>query len=228
MSNNTNTKQIQRKQSLPTENKISGNTNAEDLKPLVPIYFYTPTVLILAIAAVISAAHSLLAIGGLLVIGWFLWGLFEYSFHRFILHRSEKPNRLIPLPGNATHHAHHRDPKAHDRLYIPLHEGIPTVLAFWLITWSITGSWQTTAFLYAGFMIGYLVYEWIDYEAHHGKSRSRLMRYYKKYHLQHHHVDEAARYGVTTPIFDYLFGTYHVENRAKNGAAQKIRSEVKA
>lgn len=211
-------------QSLPTENKSSGKKNAEDLKPLVPIYFYTPTILISATAAVINETRSPLAIGGLLVAGWFLWGLWEYTFHRFVLHRAENPNRLIPLPGNSTHLAHHRDPKAHDRLYIPLHEGIPTVLCFWIITWFVTGSWQTTAILYAGFMIGYLVYEWIDYEAHHGKSRSRLMRYYKKYHLQHHHVDEAARYGVTTPIFDYLFGTYHL----KPGAARKNRSEVEA
>lgn len=214
--------------SIPAENNRSGKTNAEDLKPLVPIYFYTPTILILAIAAVISGAHSPLAIGGLLIIGWFLWGLFEYAFHRFVLHRAENPDRVIPLPGNATHHAHHRDPKAHDRLYIPLHEGVPVAVGFWFLTWFSTGSWQTTAFLYAGFMIGYLVYEWIDYEAHHGKSRSRLMRYYKKYHLQHHHVDEAARYGVTTPIFDYLFGTYHLENRAKNRAARKNRLEAKA
>lgn len=224
MSNNTNTRRIQRTQALPAENKSSGKTNAEDLKPLVPIYFYTPTVLILAAAAVINGALSPLAIGGLLIIGWFLWGLFEYTFHRFVLHRAEKSNRLIPLPGNATHLAHHRDPKAHDRLYIPLHEGIPTVLGFWLITWFATGSWQITAFLYAGFMLGYLVYEWIDYEAHHGKSRSRLMRYYKKYHLQHHHVDEAARYGVTTPIFDYLFGTYQLKRRP----ARKHHLEVKA
>ena len=228
MSNNTNTIRIDRTPSLPAGNKNAGKTNAEDLRPLVPIYFYAPTIFVLTAAAVLSGARSPLSIAGLLVAGWFLWGFYEYAFHRFVLHRAENPERVIPLPGNATHHAHHRNPKLHDRLYIPLHEGVPVALVFWFAAWFATGSWQTAAFLYAGFMTGYLVYEWIDYEAHHGKSRSRLMRYYKKYHLQHHHVDEAARYGVTTPIFDYLFGTYHLKNGAKNRSTRRNQTEVKA
>ena len=67
-------------------------------------------------------------------------------------------------------------------------------------------------------MAGYFFYEYLDFQAHHGTSRGRLTRYFRKYHLQHHNYDATVRYGVTSPLFDYLFGTFHIEKRG--GAAR--------
>ena len=65
----------------------------------------------------------------------------------------------------------------------------------------------------AGLIAGYFFYEYLDFQAHHGTSRGRLTRYFRKYHLQHHHYDATVRFGVTSPLFDYLFGTFHIEKR---------------
>ena len=62
-------------------------------------------------------------------------------------------------------------------------------------------------------MLGYFFYEYLDYQAHHGAARNALVRYYRRYHLLHHHCDAEARFGVTSPLFDLLFGTYRVERK---------------
>lgn len=168
-----------------------------------PFCFYGPLTLCL-LAAALGTGSATLPAAGLLS-----WGLFEYAVHRFVLHRDLAAGPFA-LPGNATHLAHHADPEALERLYVPLREGVPIAAAYYALAWAAAGSWQAAAFPFAGLMAGYLFYEWLDYEAHHGASRTRLMRYYRNYHLQHHYLADDARYGVTSPLFDLLFGTYHV------------------
>ena len=174
-----------------------------------PYCFYGPVTLCLLAASLgtgtVRPAPALI----LFAAGLLSWGLFEYAVHRFVLHRDPAAGPF-PLPGNVTHLTHHADPDALERLYVPLREGAPIAAAYYALAWAAAGSWQAAAFPFAGLMAGYLFYEWLDYEAHHGASRTRLMRYYRKYHLQHHYLADDARYGVTSPLFDLLFGTYDV------------------
>lgn len=221
--NNKKLNRISDPQSLRTENNVSDKPHT--FKRLMPFYFYTPTIIIALAAAIKSGTFSPLAVFGMLIAGWLSWGFVEYAIHRFVLHRRNSSKNSFRLPGNRTHLAHHKNPSALERLYVPLHEGVPIALAFWFLAWLVTGSWQAAAFLYTGFILGYLFYELLDFEAHHGSSRNPLMRYYKNYHLQHHLVDAKARYGVTSPLFDYLFGTYQLRQkntrRANRLEAQK-------
>ena len=50
--------------------------------------------------------------------------------------------------------------------------------------------------MFTGLIAGYFFYEYLDFQAHHGTSRGRLTRYFRKYHLQHHHYDATVRFGV--------------------------------
>jgi sterol desaturase/sphingolipid hydroxylase (fatty acid hydroxylase superfamily) len=36
----------------------------------------------------------------------------------------------------------------------------------------------------------------------------RLLRYLRRYHLLHHYKTPDLRFGVTSPLFDLLFGTF--------------------
>jgi sterol desaturase/sphingolipid hydroxylase (fatty acid hydroxylase superfamily) len=124
------------------------------------------------------------------------------------------------LPGNVTHLRHHADPNALDRLNVQLSESVPVCVVYLLIAWAATGSWQSAVYLFTGLIAGYFFYEYLDYQAHHGSARGRVVRYFRRYHLMHHHYDATVRYGVTSPLFDYIFGTYHVEKkRARVGGA---------
>ena len=177
-----------------------------------PFVFYTVILAGLNIAAVKSGELSLPRTGAFFFLGLFIWGLYEYVVHRWVLHREPGANGL-DLPGNRTHLKHHADPLSLERLNVQLSESLPVSVVYCLIAWAATGSWQSMTYLYTGLMVGYFFYEYLDFQAHHGMSRSRFVRYFRKYHLLHHHYDAKVRYGVTSPLFDYLFGTYHVEKR---------------
>jgi sterol desaturase/sphingolipid hydroxylase (fatty acid hydroxylase superfamily) len=59
-------------------------------------------------------------------------------------------------------------------------------------------------------------------------SRNRIIRYYRKYHLMHHHYDAKVRYGVTSPLFDYIFGTYHTTKATKPRRAVRQLGDMKS
>src|SRR5215213_4090142 len=177
-----------------------------------PFIFYTAILSAMQYAVVRSGASSLPAAAGLFVGGLLTWGLYEYVTHRWVLHREPKAEGFN-LPGNLTHLRHHADPNSLQRLNVQLSESVPVCVVYFLLAWALAGSWQAATHLYTGLIAGYFFYEYLDYQAHHGTSRGRLTRYFRKYHLQHHHHDATVRFGVTSPLFDYLFGTFHIEQR---------------
>ena len=177
-----------------------------------PYIFYTVVLSVMQFAVVRSGASSIASAAGLFVVGLLTWGLYEYSIHRWVLHREPKEEGFN-LPGNLTHLRHHADPNSLQRLNVQLSESVPVCVSYVLLAWALTGSWQAATHLFTGLMAGYFFYEYLDFQAHHGTSRGRLTRYFRKYHLQHHHYDATVRFGVTSPLFDYIFGTFHIEKR---------------
>jgi sterol desaturase/sphingolipid hydroxylase (fatty acid hydroxylase superfamily) len=177
-----------------------------------PFAFYAVLLAALNAAALgdgeLAATSALAFLGG----GLLTWGLIEYAIHRWVLHR-ERRIADARLHGNRVHLAHHADPDALDRLNVQLSESLPICAAYCLIAWAATGDWHATVFLYDGLMLGYFFYEYLDYQAHHGAARGPFIRYFRRYHLLHHHCDAEARFGVTSPLFDLLFGTYRVEGK---------------
>ena len=190
------------------------------LSRFTPFIFYSAVMIALGISSVASGAPAASTVSALLFVGLLSWGLNEYVVHRFVLHRNAHKGSL---PGNQTHLRHHANPQDLERLHVTLLESVPVSTAYALLMWVLLGSWQAMAFAYIGFHIGYFFYEWLDYQAHHGNPRSRLIRYLKKYHLQHHHVDANRRYGVTSPLFDLLFGTFHLESEPASKPARRRR-----
>jgi len=58
-----------------------------------------------------------------------------------------------------------------------------------------------------GLLVGYIAYDMTHYYTHHGKPRSRWGRFLKRYHLAHHHQQWERMFGVSQPLWDYVFGT---------------------
>lgn len=194
------------------------NQEVDRVELYKPFIFYTAVLSFMQCAVVRSNESSLTAAAGLFVAGLLTWGLYEYVTHRWVLHREPKAEGFN-LPGNVTHLRHHADPNSLQRLNVQLSESIPVCVVYYLAAWALTGSWQAATHLYTGLIAGYFFYEYLDFQAHHGTSRGRLTRYFRKYHLQHHHFDATVRFGVTSPLFDYIFGTFHIEkSRGTNRA----------
>jgi len=179
-----------------------------------PFVFYVGVLLVLHAAVMRSEAPSLGVGGALFSAGLLSWGLVEYAVHRWVLHRIPRAQGFN-LPGNLTHLKHHDDPQSLQRLNVQLSESLPICLVYFLAAWAISGNWQAATYLFTGLMAGYFFYEYLDFQAHHGTSRNRLVRYLRKYHNQHHHFDATVRYGVTSPLFDYLFGTFDLPKKAR-------------
>jgi len=175
-------------------------------KQLSPVYFYSALVVcLLAITprANFSWPYILLLTG----FGIFSWTLIEYALHRFIFHYSACSafgRRFV----YAAHLSHHEHPRATNRLFSGLVISLPIAMAYLLLAWLATGSSRTAAYLFTGLVAGYSCYEWLHFQAHHLRPRLRLFRYLRRYHLLHHYQSPDHRFGVTSPLFDLLFGTF--------------------
>jgi sterol desaturase/sphingolipid hydroxylase (fatty acid hydroxylase superfamily) len=185
-----------------------------DWKQLTPFYFYTLLSLCLGAAALSSETRSPVSILILCLTGMLSWGLVEYCLHRLVFHfeaQSEKGRNRV----YAMHLSHHADPKNMDDLFASLRLSLPVALGYCLLAWAVVRSWQATVYLFIGLTAGYFCYEFLHYQAHHRSSRLGVLRYLKKYHLLHHHQSSALRFGVTSPLFDYLFGTFQPTHQSR-------------
>lgn len=143
----------------------------------------------------------------LLVLGFVSWGPLEYALHRFVFHyggRSEFARKFL----NAAHLSHHENPKATEHLFASLKMSVPIAAAYWLAAWIFLRNWSDASYLFVGLIGGYFAYEWLHFQAHHGRPAIPLLRYLQKYHLLHHYRTPDLRFGVTSPFFDFLFGTF--------------------
>ena len=205
--------------SRETQTRLERNRQVDRFQLYKPYVFYSAVLSLLHAAVYRSGASSWYGAAALICAGLLTWGLYEYAVHRWVLHREPKAEGFN-LPGNLTHLRHHADPNSLQRLNVQLGESVPVCVVYVLAAWALTGSWQAATHLFTGLIAGYFYYEYLDFQAHHGTSRGRLTRYFRKYHLQHHHYDATVRFGVTSPLFDYLFGTFHIEKRRGAGRAR--------
>lgn len=175
-------------------------------KQLAPVYFYT-TVVVCLIAVTRNHTFSTFQDLLLVLVGVLSWTLIEYGLHRFVFHysaRSEFGRKML----YAAHLSHHENPNETSRLFSSLLVSLPVATAYFLLGRIMTGSWHAATFLFAGLTAGYFCYEWLHFQAHHRRPRLRLFRYLRKYHLLHHHQTPELRFGVTSPLFDLLLGTF--------------------
>jgi sterol desaturase/sphingolipid hydroxylase (fatty acid hydroxylase superfamily) len=175
-------------------------------KRFIPLFFYTALAFCLGFLS-IRQGLSEWSIVPLLAGGFLSWGLIEYGLHRFIFHydaQSRMGRRLL----YQVHLSHHEDPLARDRIFASLYLSVPISGVYWLLAWVVSGSWAAASFLFIGMSAGYFCYEWLHFQCHHGRSRLWLLRYLRKYHLLHHYKTPEMRFGVTSPLFDLVFGTF--------------------
>jgi 4-hydroxysphinganine ceramide fatty acyl 2-hydroxylase len=61
--------------------------------------------------------------------------------------------------------------------------------------------------LFSGAFVGYVCYDLMHYHFHHGMPFSGYIRAMKTYHMDHHYVDENLGFGVSSKVWDQVFGT---------------------
>ena len=175
-----------------------------------PSQLLVPAGLFLPLAAGLSAwaAGSMPAARfcGLIAAGLLSWTLVEYLVHRLLFHletRSPVVQRMVYL----YHGRHHDYPSDTRRLIISPAFTLPVAALLYGLFWLLAG-FPAASPLFAGLVAGYLAYETLHFLVHSGQLKGWwLMRRWRRYHLGHHYRDDTVAYGVTTPLWDFVFGS---------------------
>ncbi len=182
------------------------------ISPAAIIALWLPIVVLLLIYAVLTVSGPAFPVYIPLgfIIGLFLWTFAEYTLHRFLFHHkptTARQERIFFL----FHGIHHAQPQVKTRLVMPFPVSIPMAAIicglFYFIMAVLLKSPQWVAPLIAGFLVGYLVYDLTHYATHHFPMRAGYAKYIKRYHMQHHYKDPDTRFGVSSPVWDWVFHT---------------------
>jgi len=166
--------------------------------------FYLPVIIIALIYSLIFVKYAYGFIFLIFLSGIFTWTLVEYFLHRFVLHFVSETS-IIKKVHNFIHGAHHVVPKDLQFFTASPFVTFPIALIFWFLFYQIFGNQLVWSF-YAGFGLGYLLYEYVHYAIH--KYPQPPYPFLKKLwinHLKHHYKCPDKRFGVTNTFWDYVF-----------------------
>lgn len=173
--------------------------------PIVPLVLWVPIISFLLYRGHSIYNLSLTEFISLFFGGMILWTFMEYILHRYVFHWDAK-SRAGKYFVFLFHGLHHDDPQDPTRLVMP---PVPALLIssviFALFTLIFPANYVEVIMAY--FMVGYLCYDYIHYATHHFAMTSKVGKYLRKYHLQHHYSGERSKYGVSSPLWDYVFQT---------------------
>ena len=194
--------------------------------PLTPLLLWGPLVLWLIWRS--FAVHHLpvVTVAGFAILGLLTWSLTEYVLHRYLFHlRPAGPFRARLQ--FVIHGLHHADPADPTRLVIPpVPSTIGAVLFYAAFRLALGPSFVEPFFAF--FAVGYLLYDYVHYASHRFVPRTRAGNFLKRHHMLHHYVTPDARWGVSSPLWDHVFGTTGASNPRARGTrgAPTIRADA--
>lgn len=180
--------------------------------PLVIWGMYLPVFIGLPYYSYNTLGFSGLQIGVLFLVGMFSWTLAEYILHRFVFHmvsENERARKVIYI----MHGNHHHYPRDRERLFMPPVPSIILASALFGLFYLFMGSY--TFMFFPGFLLGYLLYGTMHYSIHAFNPPFKWMKPLWRNHHLHHYKDEAKGFGVSTTIWDRVFGTMFDLNKEK-------------
>ena len=174
--------------------------------PIVPLLFWTPVIVFLLWRTFFVHDLPLLKVAAMLLPTLLFWTLMEYLLHRFVFHFPAKGplgKWLVYL----FHGVHHDDPGDKTRLVMPLAGAVLIMALLWFaFSLLIPAPWIEP--FVAFFIVGYLVYDYVHYATHHFRMKHPLLHSLKQRHMQHHFSrGKTTKYGVSSPLWDWVFGT---------------------
>lgn len=145
----------------------------------------------------------MLSVFGSAASGVLAWSLIEYLLHRLLGHDLRtRPNFF------ATEHTRHH---AEGDYFAPAWKkalgacaAIPLIGA---LATSVAG--ETNGFVFGlSFVATYATYEIVHRRAHTHAGFGPYGRYLRRHHFHHHFSDPQTNHGVTSPLWDVVFGTW--------------------
>jgi sterol desaturase/sphingolipid hydroxylase (fatty acid hydroxylase superfamily) len=147
-----------------------------------------------------------------LAIGAALWTLAEYVLHRFAMHELRGKGMM-----SREHLEHHVHSSWHfSSTHLLSWSGMLLVGAvLWMpIGWFLAGATAGVA-LAVGWAVGYFFYEYQHMASHLWAPSGRYTTWLRRHHFHHHFGHPMANHGVTTPLWDRVFGTLEVPEKVR-------------
>ncbi len=173
--------------------------------PAVPAIIFVPVIVIMEWSALTGGAYNFGQLILLNLCGVGIWTLSEYWLHRLLFHWEPSfrgGDRLHFM----IHGVHHDHPNDKLRLVMPPAASIPLAAIFCAAFFLLFGTAAAYP-LFAGFIAGYLVYDYTHYFIHHSVPRSNFGKRLREQHMRHHFQDHRFGFGVSSPFWDSVFRT---------------------
>ena len=136
---------------------------------------------------------------GMAVAGFVIWTLLEYILHRAVLH---KKTYFAPMHGE-----HHAAPLSY--IGTPAWVSVSVLTAAFLLPAWLWVGFEFADGLTVGVMTGYWWYGLVHHIVHHHSSTPSPSYFngLRAWHMRHHYSPKSGNFGVTTPLWDHVFGT---------------------
>ncbi len=185
--------------------------------PLMIWGMYTPLMVGSLYWASTQFDYSTLRVWGVFFAAIFSWTLFEYFAHRFLFHMIAESGRMqrfiYVLHGN-----HHHYPRDRQRLFMPPVPSLLLAASLFGLFYLLMGT-NVFAF-FPGFLLGYLLYGTMHYAIHAWNPPFKWMKpLWRNHHLHHYKADERG-FGVSTTVWDRVFGTMYDLKKEKEDKAK--------
>lgn len=150
--------------------------------------------------------------------------LLEYTLHRWPFHFKHGPSRSSKVRQFLMHGLHHEFPNDKLRLVAPPLMSWPIAAVLFALYWAFLPH-DLAWILFGGTTCGYLMYDWIHYYTHHFRSpKTRLGKVIRRSHAVHHYKLFHLNMGISSPVWDYLFGTYAWSDETVKSAMAETRA----
>jgi sterol desaturase/sphingolipid hydroxylase (fatty acid hydroxylase superfamily) len=172
--------------------------------PLLIWGMYLPVVIGFPLYASNKFEFPLTQVAVLFFAGMIFWTLFEYVMHRWVFHaiaESERGRKFVYI----MHGNHHHYPRDRERLFMPPVPSLIISSAIFGLMWMVLK--ENVFLFFPGFMLGYLLYGTTHYAIHAWNPPVKWMKPLWRNHHLHHYKDEGKGYGVSTTLWDRVFGT---------------------
>lgn len=140
----------------------------------------------------------------LYISGVLAFTLVEYVVHRYVFHMKTYNKVRIRLQ-YLIHGVHHKYPKDKLRLAMPMFASISIASVLFAFFWTAAG-WLGMVFG-SGFVAGYALYLCVHYSVHAIRPPANFLRILWRNHSIHHYKNHDVAFGVSSPLWDYIFGT---------------------
>lgn len=149
--------------------------------------------------------------------GALTWTLLEYVLHRFLGHG----RHLRRSPFAVEHTRHHAEGNYFAPMWMKLIAAAVVAILVGLPAVLLGG---TTGIAYTAGLIGfYGIYELLHRLEHLWPGIGPYARWARRHHFTHHFVDPKSNHGVTSPLWDLVFGTYRKPGPLPIAVPRKLR-----